>query len=312
MQIDIAYHYRRIGLALVLCLWGGMWTTPVAAAPQSFASADSAIAAVIADLKSDNLPALRAIFGPQVERLLNSGDAVADRNARRNFVAAFEEKHFIDHTQDGAVLVIGKDDWPFPIPLRKSADRWQFDTAAGQEELINRRVGRNELATIQTMLAYVDAQQDYAEWMRQRSGAPEYAQHIQSHPAEHDGLYWQAAAGEPESPLGPLFAEAQKEGYLGATGSRGRIPYHGYFFKILSAQGANAPGGQADYIVRGKMIGGFALVAWPARYGDSGVMTFIVNHNGNVYQKNLGPNTGSLAASMTKYDPDASWQRAEP
>ncbi len=311
---DIARSSLRLcGLPLALCL-GLATATPAAQAEtqQTFASADEAVAAVVADLKSDNLQALRAIFGPHSERLLSSGDAVADQNARRHFVTAYDEKHHLEPNQNGAVLVIGKDDWPFPIPLRKNGDRWQFDTAAGEQELISRRIGRNELATIQTMLAYVDAQQDYGDWMQRQAGAPEYAQFIRSHPGKQDGLYWPAAAGQPESPLGSLFAEAQKEGYRASASAQGRVPYHGYFFKILTAQGPHAPGGAVDYVVRGKMIGGFALVAWPARYGDSGVMTFLVNHNATVYQKNLGPKTSSVAEAMTRYDPDPSWQKVEP
>jgi Protein of unknown function (DUF2950) len=305
--------FRLCGPVLALCL---AFATATHAAPgqaqKSFDSANDAVAAVVGDLKSDNFDALRAIFGPKANRLLTSGDPVGDRNARQRFVAAYEAKHRIEPTQNGAVLVIGQDDWPFPIPLRKAGDRWQFDTAAGEQELINRRIGRNELATIQTMLAYVDAQQDFADLMQQRSGAAEYAQHIVSRPGKQDGLYWPAAAGEEESPLGSLFAEAQREGYRGSASAGGRIPYHGYFFKILTAQGANAPGGTVDYIVRGKMIGGFALVAWPARYGDSGVMTFIVNHDATVYQKNFGPRTAAVAEAMTRYDPDPSWRKVGP
>ena len=296
--------------AVALSVAMGLATAAWGDAQQTFASTDEAVAAVIADLKSDNLPALRTIFGPQVGRLLNSGDAVADRTERERFVANYDEQHRIDPTQDGAVLVIGKEEWPFPIPLRKIGERWRFDTAAGEQELINRRIGRNELATIQTMLAYVDAQHDYAAWSQQRGGTAEYAQYLVSHQNKQDGLYWPAKAGEPESPLGPLFADARGEGYQ--RSAAGRVPYHGYFFRILPAQGPNAPGGSADYIVHGQMLGGFGLVAWPARHGESGVMTFIVNHDATVYQKNLGPRTTMLAETMTRYDPDQSWQKAEP
>ena len=222
---------------------------------------------------------------------MNSGDPVEDKNARDRFLASAEETRRFDGSGDTLTLVIRKDDWPFPIPLKKADDHWRFDTAAGQEEILNRRIGENELSTIQTMLAYVDAQGDYAELQRQRSGTPEYAQHILSSPGKMDGLYWPTAEGEPPSPLGPLLASARAAGYRAAKGE-GPTPYHGYFFKVLTGQGPSAPSGAADFIVKGRMIGGFGLVAWPARFGDSGIMTFIVNQDGVVYQKDLGPQTG--------------------
>jgi len=246
---------------------------------------------VIEDLKSDNIPGLVEIFGPRIEPILNSGDPVEDKNARDRFLASAEETRRFDGSGDTLTLVIRKDDWPFPIPLKKADDHWRFDTAAGQEEILNRRIGENELSTIQTMLAYVDAQGDYAELQRQRSGTPEYAQHILSSPGKMDGLYWPTAEGEPPSPLGPLLASARAAGYRAAKGE-GPTPYHGYFFKVLTGQGPSAPSGAADFIVKGRMIGGFGLVAWPARFGDSGIMTFIVNQDGVVYQKDLGPQTG--------------------
>jgi hypothetical protein len=303
---------RHSALALVACI--ALATAAFAAetvARKTFPSADAAVTAVVDDLRADNLGDLTAILGPGADRLLNSGDPVADRHGREHFVASYDDAHHLEETQDGAVLVIGKEDWPVPIPLRKLGDRWSFDTEAGEQQMIDRRIGRNELDTIQTMLAYVDAQQDYADWTRQHTGTAEYAQRMLSRPGKQDGLYWPAKAGEPESPMGPLVAEAQEEGYR-RSADHGRIPYHGYFFKILTGQGKDAPGGVADYIVHGKMIGGFGLVAWPAHYGDSGVMTFIVNHDGTVYQKNLGPETAALAAAMTRYDPDASWEKVEP
>jgi len=304
---------RLSAITLVACI--GLATTVFAAetpTQKTFASADAAVAAVVDDLKSDNLNDLMAIFGPGAERLLSSGDPVADHQARERFVANYDDAHRLEETEGGAILVIGKEDWPVPIPLRKIGDLWSFDTEAGEQQIVDRRIGRNELDTIQTMLAYVDAQRDYADWTRQQTGTAEYAQRLLGRPGKRDGLYWPAKAGEPESPMGPLVAEAQKEGYRRSAAPRGRTAYHGYYFKVLTGQGENAPGGAADYIVRGKMIGGFGLVAWPAQYGDSGVMTFIVNHDGTVYQKNLGPETAALAEAMTRYDPDPSWQKAEP
>ena len=178
--------------------------------------------------------------------------------------------------------------------------------------MLDRRIGQNELSTIQTMLAYVDAQRDYAELQRQQSGTAEYAQHILSTPGKKDGLYWPTAEGEPLSPLGPLVASARAAGYRRGAKGEGPTPYHGYYFKVLTSQGPNAPGGAADYIVNGQMIGGFGLVAWPARYGDSGVMTFIVNHDGVVYQRDLGPQTAKIAPAISRFDLDQSWQKTAP
>ena len=304
-------------LAAVLLLCGG-GVLPASAAgkapprQETFASPEDALKAVVADLKSGDVAGIVRIFGPGIEPVLNSGDVVEDKNARERFVAAAEEGHHFDGSGDTLTLVVGKDNWPFPIPLKKEGERWRFDTKAGKEELLDRRIGQNELATIQTMLAYVDAQRDFAELQRSRTGVAEYAQHILSTPGKRDGLYWPTAEGEPPSPLGPLVAEARAAGYRRDPKSAAPIPYHGYYFKPLTGQGPNAPGGEADYIVNGHMIGGFGLVAWPARYGDSGVMTFIVNHEGIVYQKDLGPETAKLAAAITRFDPGSGWQKTEP
>jgi hypothetical protein len=285
---------------------------PAPVKQESFATPDEALTAVVDDLKADNQSGLVKILGPSIEPILNSGDPVADQNARQRFVANAEEQHHFDGSGDTLTLVIGKDDWPFPIPLKKVDERWRFDTAAGKEEILDRRIGENELSTIQTMLAYVDAQGDYADFQRQRSGMPEYAQRILSSPGKMDGLYWPAAEGQPQSPLGPLVAAARAAGYRRSAKTEEPSPYHGYFFKVLTAQGPNAPGGAIDYIVNGRMIGGFGLVGWPARYGDSGVMTFMVNHNDVVYQKDLGPQTAKLAPEISRFDPDPSWQKVEP
>jgi len=308
-----------VGLALNADFSTHCWqlTRTAIAAPapvkqQSFATRDEALETIVEDLKSNNQPDLVKVFGPSIEPILNSGDPVADQNARERFVAAAEESHRFDGSGDTLTLIIGKDDWPFPIPLKKVDDRWRFDTAAGKEEILDRRIGENELSTIQTMLAYVDAQGDYADFQRQRSGMPEYAQRILSTPGKMDGLYWPTAEGEPQSPLGALVAAARAVGYRRSAKTEEPAPYHGYYFNVLTGQGPNAPGGAADYIVNGRMIGGFGLVAWPARYGDSGVMTFMVNHDGVVYQKNLGPQTAKAAPAISRFDPDPSWQKAEP
>ncbi len=308
-----------VGLLLALCLVTGherpALAAPTASAPvrqESFSSPDEALKALIDALKGDNFSAVVRIFGPEIEPILHSGDPVADKDGREKFVASASEAHHFDGSGETLTLVIGKDDWPFPIPLKKVDDHWRFDTAAGQEEILDRRIGQNELSTIQTMLAYVDAQRDFADLQRQQSGTAEYAQHILSTPGKKDGLYWPTAEGEPPSPLGPLVASARAAGYRRGAKGEGPTPYHGYYFKVLTSQGPNAPGGAVDYVVNGRMIGGFGLVAWPARYGDSGVMTFIVNHDGVVYQKDLGPQTAEVAPTITRFDPDPGWQKAQP
>jgi len=211
---------------------------------------------------------------------------------------------------------VGKDDFPFPIPIVKKGQLWFFDTQAGKEEILNRRIGRNELSTIQACLAYVDAQREYARRDREAGSLMEYAQRFASSPGKKDGLYWETKEGESPSPLGPLVAQAVKEGYKKKEDekqAKGQtlIPYHGYYYKILKAQGNNAPGGAYDYVVKGKMIGGFAMVAYPAQYGVSGVMTFVVNHDGVVYEKDLGKETEKIASAMKKFDPDKTWKKAE-
>jgi hypothetical protein len=214
-------------------------------------------------------------------------------------------------TDKKVTLVVGTHDWPFPVPIVKKGETWVFDTMAGKEELLNRRIGRNELNTIKVCLAYVDAQREYALKDRDGDGLLEYAQKFRSTAGKKDGLYWQAKEGEEQSPLGDLAARAVKEGYTSKKPGDNPVPYHGYFYKILKAQGKNAPGGAYDYVVKGSMIGGFALVAYPAEYGNSGVMTFIVNHDAVVYEKDLGKDTAKIASTMTKYDPDKSWKKAE-
>ncbi|MRR18281.1 MAG: DUF2950 domain-containing protein, partial [Deltaproteobacteria bacterium] len=253
--------------------------------------------------------ALYDIFGPGGKEVLSSGDAVQDKAAKEQFIRAYETKNTLVPDGDTrTVLQLGAEDWPFPIPIVKKAGKWSFDTRKGKEELINRRIGRNELNTIQTCLAFVDAQREFALRDKDGDGLREYAQKFVSTPGKKDGLYWDAKPGEEESPFGDLFAKATAEGYKRGDNP---VPYHGYFFKMLTEQGKNAPGGPADYIVNGKMIGGFAMVAYPAQYGVSGIMTFIVNHDGIVYQKNLGKETARIAKAMKAFDPDKSWKKVE-
>jgi hypothetical protein len=279
----------------------------VAAAQQAFKTPDEAASALVKAAKAGDMKALVTVLGPDGEDIVSSGDEVADQATREKFVAAYEAKHKIDMEGDNkAIMVIGSEDFPLPIPIVRKDGMWRFDTAAGLDEILFRRIGKNELDAIQASLAYVDAQNEYAEKDRTGAGMNTYAQRIISQPGKKDGLYWPASQGEEQSPLGDLVAQATAQGYRVAGG---RTPYHGYYFKILTKQGQAAPGGELDYVVNGKMIGGFALVAYPADYRNSGVMTFIVSHAGDVYQKDLGPNTARLAERMTSFNPDSTWQK---
>jgi hypothetical protein len=281
----------------------------VADAQQPFKSPQDAAAALVSATR-DNWPkGVIAVLGSDGADIVSSGDKVADEEMRQKFLAAYDTKHQV--TQEGdnkAVMIIGDEDFPFPIPLTRKGAAWQFDTAAGRLEILYRRIGRNELDAIQACLAYVDAQNEYADKNRASAGGAAYAQRIVSRPGKKDGLYWPAAQGEEPSPLGELVAQAATEGY--AIGG-GPIPFHGYYFKILTRQGPMAAGGEVDYVVRGKMIGGFALVAYPAEYGNSGVMTFVVNYAGTVFQKDLGERTARLAERMTSFNPDQTWKKVD-
>jgi hypothetical protein len=265
------------------------------------------VAALVAAARSDNSRDLMNVLGTPGREILFSGDEVADKKARADFLIAFDKKHQIVKKGDNAAdLVLGPNDWQLPIPLVQKAGVWQFDSDTGRREILSRRIGRNELNAIQVALSYVDAQNDYASMNPQGTKVDTYAQRIISSPGKKDGLYWPAAANEPQSPLGEAFASATVQGYRpGANAS----PYHGYYYKVLTGQGANVPGGAMNYLVKGNLIGGFGLVAYPAEYGNSGVMTFIVNHSGVVFQKDLGPNTARIASRMTAFDPDKSWTK---
>ena len=289
--------------------WGAQAAQP--AAQKTFASADAAVTALVDAARKDDKAALSAIFGPAAKSLA-SGDAVQEKSERARFVAAYDEKHALKADGDArATLVIGKGDWPFPVPLVKAGDGWKFDTAAGREELLNRRIGRNELNTIQALQAIADAQREYAAEDRDGDGVREYAQKFHSGAGRRDGLYWPAKAGEPQSPLGPFAANAVREGYKGAGAEGKPAPYWGYYFRILKAQGKDAPGGRYSYLAKGKnMIGGFAVIAYPAQYAASGVMSFMISHDGVVYEKNLGPKTAQQAAAMTEFNPGEGWKKS--
>ena len=289
-----------------LALLGCAIKSHAAAAQKSFASADEAVKTAVAAARSNNDKDLLAIFGTQAKDLLSSGDPVADKERRANFLAAYDQKNRLVAEGESMILVIGNTDWPFPIPVVKKSEGWVFDTAKGREEVLNRRIGQNELDAAQVSLAYVDAQREYARKDRDGDGLVEYAQKFRSDPGKKNGLYWEAKAGEESSPLGPFAARAVKEGY-GQNKPDKPAPYRGYYYRILTGQGKNAQGGAYSYIVKGNMIGGFALVAYPAEYGNSGIMTFIVNHAGKVFEKNLGKDTATVASSMKEFDPDKTW-----
>ncbi len=283
---------------------------------KTYASPEEAVKALIGALRINNRGELLSILGPDGKDIISSGDEVADKEAREGFISDYDEKNELEkESPDKVVLSVGQDEWPLPIPIVKKNGRWFFDTEAGKEELLNRRIGRNELNTIDVMHAYVDAQREYASRDRNGDGAIEFAQRIISTSGKEDGLYWEAKEGGEESPFGPLIAEAAKGGYKYTekkTQNGRRSPYHGYFFKILKGQGPNAPGGKYDYVVNGKMILGYGLLAYPASYGNSGVMSFIINQDDVVYEKDLGVDTSKIAESITTYNPDKTWTKFEP
>jgi hypothetical protein len=279
--------------------------TCVAAAQQRFKTPEEAADTLAAAARAGDRRALARTFGPRSLEIIASGDRAADDETRRAFVAAYDAGHRIKiEGGNTATLLLGSDEWPFPIPLVQDRDTWRFDTASGRGEILYRRIGRNELAVAMTLLAYVDAQNEYAEMDAARGGMGVYAQRIASSPGKKDGLYWPAAQGEPESPLGEFVAAASQRGSVG-----GNAPFHGYYYRILTRQGPAASGGERNYIVHGKMIGGFAMVAYPAEYGNSGVMTFVVNKDGDVFEKDLGKATGRVVWRMNSFNPDHTWRK---
>jgi hypothetical protein len=286
-------------------------TADAATKQKGFASAEEAVKAFIAAIKADDNKEVLAIFGSESKEVISSGDPVGDKQRRAKFIKDYDQKNALAKDGDKMVLSVGEKDWPFPIPLVKKGDQWVFDTKAGKEEILNRRIGENELDTIQTMLAIVDAQREYAMKDLDGDGILEYAEKFRSDAGKKNGLHWEAKEGEEPSPIGELVAGARTEGYIKAGTKDNPSPFHGYYFRMLKEQGKYAPGGAFDYVVKGNQIGGFAVVAYPAKFGNSGVMTFVVNHDGVVYQKDLGKNTEKIAKAMTKYDPDKTWKNAQ-
>jgi len=298
---------------LSVCFVLGLCTARAALAQESgqktFSSAAEAADAFAAAVQNNDEAAMLAILGPSARDLISSGDPVADKERHDTFSAKYRASHQFAGAADGRTfLYIGAENWPTPIPLRQNGSQWYFDTDYGKQEILFRRIGANELDVIKVCGAIADAQRDYFGALHDGASDHQYAQRFHSTAGTQDGLYWEVKEGaQPQSPLGPLVAEAASEGYQHTAQPH---PFHGYFYRLLTSQGANAPGGAKSYIVAGKMTGGFALVAYPASYRDSGVMTFIVNQDGQVYQKDLGPNTGQIAGAMVAYDPDATWQPA--
>jgi hypothetical protein len=319
---------RAVALLLSTCLFAIAPTAHAESSSQStFSSADDALQALVSAAKAKDTDAFSKLFGPDYDQLL-SGDDVEDARHRDEFAVAVGESAQLQKIDDSRFTVaVGNDNWPTPIPLVKKDGKWVFDTKAGLEEVINRRVGEDELSAIATCRAYAVAQWEYyteGDW--DHNGVAEYAQRLISTPGAHNGLYWETSDDDKPSPLGKLIADAQAEGYgpnASATGTASpggsnkeaptidHAPYHGYYFKILTRQGPHAPGGKYSYVINGNMIAGYALVAYPDKWDNSGVMTFIISQQGRVYQKNLGPNTAKLASAMTEYDPDPTWKRVE-
>ena len=304
---------RAIGMIALVSMLGAASIALAAEAKQKiYATPEEAVKELVASMKSGDVKAMMAILGQGSKDIVQSGDAVADKAGRERFVKSYEQANLLEKSGDSkVVLSTGKDNWPFPIPIVKDAAGWRFDAKQGGEEILNRRIGRNELSAIQAVQAYVDAQREYYLSNPQRDKLLHYAQRIVSTPGKRDGLYFPTKAGERPSPLGPGFDRAKAQGYEKAKdAAAGKpVPYHGYFYRILNRQGPDAPGGAYDYVAQGKMIGGFALVAWPASYGNSGVMTFIANHEGVVYEKDLGPDTPAAVKKITRFNPDKSWKR---
>jgi DUF2950 family protein len=305
-------NFRRTlslaGLASLIAAMLVVAMASVAGAQQSFPTVDEAVNALVGAVRIGNRSGILTLLGREGAAIVSSGDEAGDAAERQRFLAAYDAKHRTNIDGGKAILILGDEDFPFPIPLVRKDGMWRFDTVAGRQEILYRRIGRNELEAIQVCLAYVDAQNEYAEKDHAGTGAGVYAQRIVSQAGAKDGLYWPASQGDEASPLGELFAEASQEGYRPGGG---RAPFHGYYYKILTKQGPTAPGGALDYVVNGRMIGGFALVAYPAWYGITGVMTFLVNHTGVVLEKDLGSNSTRLAERMTSFNPDQTWKKVE-
>jgi hypothetical protein len=303
---------RALVVGLLVLGVPSAFPTAQTATQRTFTTPEDAVKALADTVRGGDLDALLALFGTDGRDLISSSDPATARMNRQVIAIAFREQwHLEDVSPTQKTLVIGNEDWPFPVPLVKAAAGWRFDTSAGREEVLARRIGRNELQAIATSRAYVTAQQRYAQQGHDGKPAGVYATRFQSDPGKENGLYWPTARGQKRSPLGDVVAEAAEEGRP-LSGARPQpTPFNGYYFKILTGQGAAASGGARSYIVKGEMSGGFALVAWPAQYDTTGVMTFIVNQDGTVWERDLGPQTDATARKITAYNPDASWRQVQ-
>ena len=313
-KISRALRLRRLAVQLAMLVLYAIAVPSWADKPtqQAFSSPENAAEALASAWRSGDADALLLLFGPAGATLVKSGDPIGEQIARSKLASAYDEAHRIERDAEGhAVILLGKDEWPYPIPLARRGTRWRFDTKAGAQQIIDRRIGHHEAHAIRVCRAYVEAQLAYGTSHRTADGRAVFAQRLGSSPGKHDGLFWVPSAGDEESPLGPLIALADAR-RQDTSGAGKVIPFHGYVFRILTRQGEHAPGGARSYVDDGQMTGGFALVAFPATFGASGVMTFIVNQDGVVYQRNLGPHTAQITRHMRAYDPDERWSPALP
>jgi Protein of unknown function (DUF2950) len=304
------FRFLAASVMVMTLLFAGI-TSYAALKQKLFASAEDAVKDFVAAMRSNDDKELVAIFGTAAKELIFSGDPVSDKQRKERFISRYDQKNSLSQEGNKMVLIIGENDWPFPIPLVKKAGKWFFDTVAGREEILDRRIGENETSTVQTLLAIVDAQREYVTRDHNNNGLLEYAEKFWSDPGKKNGLYWETQEGEKPSPLGPLVAQAVEKGYEKHEPGRKPFPYNGYYYRILTSQGKHAHEGAYSYMVKGKMIGGFAVVAYPAEYGNSGVMTFIVSHDDVVFQKDLGENTVKTAEAMKVFDPGPGWKKVE-
>ncbi len=308
------YSMCLSAVVIVVTLAGGVGSPSFAGnlKQRSYASPEEAVTALVSAIRADDEKEMLSIMGPGGKELVSSGDKTADRTGRQKFLKAYEVMNRIEKVSAvKMVLHVGKDNWAMPIPIVERGKRWVFDAEAGKEEILDRRIGRNELNVIDVLHAVVAAQYAYADEDRSAGECGQFAQRIISTPGKRDGLFWQAKEGEETSPLGPFIAEAAQEGYPSETEGITLSPFHGYYFKIVKGQGKYAQGGAYSYVVKGKMILGFGIVAYPAQYGNSGVMTFMANQSGVIYQKNLGKDTAGIARAMKVFDPDKTWEKME-
>jgi hypothetical protein len=292
-----------------ICL-GSILLGGCAGAARQFESPEAASAALVSALRDGDSDKLVAIFGSEGEEIVRSGDEVADRQRYGRFLALYDKSHALQTDgKDRRVMTIGESAWPFPVPIVRRGEKWAYDATEGKEEILNRRIGENELSAIEVCKAIGDAQREYAHRDPDKNGMHDFAQQFPSRPGKRDGLYYPVDKGQPPSPLGALAASAAAEGY--ARRKKGTTPYHGYYYRILTSQGTSAPNGKMNYLVKDKMILGFAVVAFPAEYGNSGIMTFTMGPDGVVHQKDLGERTDELGLQITTFDPDDSWARCE-